>query len=300
MAKKKSPNGSMTYDESKIQTLSALEHIRLRPGMYIGRLGDGSHFEDGIYILIKEVVDNSVDEFIMESGNRITIRLKDNLVSVRDYGRGIPLGKVVECVSVINTGGKFNDDVFQFSVGLNGVGTKAVNALSSHFKVTSFREGTFFEAIFSQGKLESEKRGKSDESDGTLIEFIPDNSPNIFGEYAFQNEFIEERLWNYAYLNTGLTLDFNRKLFSSKNGLLDLLDKHVGGTASIKQSITATRRLNLPLPTPTTMGRTTSPTSTDNTPATGGPTSQLLKRGSLGGSTSSLRSRTAPPMYATA
>ena len=151
MAKKKSPNGSMTYDESKIQTLSALEHIRLRPGMYIGRLGDGSHFEDGIYILIKEVVDNSVDEFIMESGNRITIRLKDNLVSVRDYGRGIPLGKVVECVSVINTGGKFNDDVFQFSVGLNGVGTKAVNALSSHFKVTSFREGTFFEAIFSQG-----------------------------------------------------------------------------------------------------------------------------------------------------
>jgi topoisomerase-4 subunit B len=234
MAKKKSPNGSMTYDESKIQTLSALEHIRLRPGMYIGRLGDGSHFEDGIYILIKEVVDNSVDEFIMESGNRITIRLKDNLVSVRDYGRGIPLGKVVECVSVINTGGKFNDDVFQFSVGLNGVGTKAVNALSSHFKVTSFREGTFFEAIFSQGKLESEKRGKSDESDGTLIEFIPDNSPNIFGEYAFQNEFIEERLWNYAYLNTGLTLDFNRKLFSSKNGLLDLLDKHVGGDGLYK------------------------------------------------------------------
>ena len=133
MAKNKSPNGSVTYDESTIQTLSALEHIRARPGMYIGRLGDGSHFDDGIYILLKEVIDNSVDEFIMESGNRINIRLKDNLVSVRDFGRGIPLGKVVECVSVINTGGKFNDDVFQFSVGLNGVGTKAVNALSSYF-----------------------------------------------------------------------------------------------------------------------------------------------------------------------
>ncbi|NLA92453.1 MAG: type IIA DNA topoisomerase subunit B [Spirochaetales bacterium] len=234
MAKKKSPNGSVTYDESTIQTLSALEHIRARPGMYIGRLGDGSHFDDGIYILLKEVIDNSVDEFIMESGNRINIRLKDNLVSVRDFGRGIPLGKVVECVSVINTGGKFNDDVFQFSVGLNGVGTKAVNALSSYFKVTSFRDGRYFEAIFRQGQKESEKQGKTEERNGTLIEFIPDNSPNVFGEYAFQDEFIEERLWSYAYLNTGLTLDYNRKLFNSKNGLLDLLDKHVGSDGLYK------------------------------------------------------------------
>ncbi len=234
MAKKKSPNGSVTYDESTIQTLSALEHIRARPGMYIGRLGDGSHFDDGIYILLKEVIDNSVDEFIMESGSRINIRLKDNLVSVRDFGRGIPLGKVVECVSVINTGGKFNDDVFQFSVGLNGVGTKAVNALSSYFKVTSFRDGRYFEAIFRQGQKESEKQGKTEERNGTLIEFIPDNSPNVFGEYAFQDEFIEERLWSYAYLNTGLTLDYNRKLFNSKNGLLDLLDKHVGSDGLYK------------------------------------------------------------------
>jgi topoisomerase-4 subunit B len=202
--------------------------------MYIGRLGDGSHFDDGIYILLKEVIDNSVDEFIMESGNRINIRLKDNLVSVRDFGRGIPLGKVVECVSVINTGGKFNDDVFQFSVGLNGVGTKAVNALSSYFKVTSFRDGRYFEAIFRQGQKESEKQGKTEERNGTLIEFIPDNSPNVFGEYAFQDEFIEERLWSYAYLNTGLTLDYNRKLFNSKNGLLDLLDKHVGSDGLYK------------------------------------------------------------------
>ncbi len=234
MAKKKSPNGSVTYDESTIQTLSALEHIRARPGMYIGRLGDGSHFDDGIYILLKEVIDNSVDEFIMESGSRINIRLKDNLVSVRDFGRGIPLGKVVECVSVINTGGKFNDDVFQFSVGLNGVGTKAVNALSSYFKVTSFRDGRYFEAIFRQGQKESEKQGKTEERNGTLIEFIPDNSSNVFGEYAFQDEFIEERLWSYAYLNTGLTLDYNRKLFNSKNGLLDLLDKHVGSDGLYK------------------------------------------------------------------
>jgi len=218
----------MTYDESKIQTLSALEHIRLRPGMYIGRLGDGSHFEDGIYVLLKEVIDNSVDEFIMDCGARITIRQKENLVSIRDFGRGIPLGKVVECVSVINTGGKFNDDVFQFSVGLNGVGTKAVNALSSYFKVISFREGTFFEAIFKQGVLVKENRGKTEEPNGTLIEFTPDSSSDIFGDYSFHHEFIEERLWNYVYLNTGLTIDFNRKIFSSKNGLLDLLDKQVG------------------------------------------------------------------------
>ncbi|MGE0075757.1 MAG: ATP-binding protein, partial [Sphaerochaetaceae bacterium] len=228
MAKKKSAAGPAAYDESKIQTLSALEHIRLRPGMYIGRLGDGSHFEDGIYVLLKEVIDNSVDEFIMDYGARITIRVEGDKVSVRDFGRGIPLGKVIDCVSIINTGGKFNNEVFQFSVGLNGVGTKAVNALSSHFRVVSYREGAFFEATFSKGELISEKKGKSGEPNGTLIEFVPDHDPAIFGEYQYREEFIEERIWNYAYLNTGLSIDYNKKIFTSKHGLLDLLDKQVG------------------------------------------------------------------------
>lgn len=229
MAKKKSAAGpAVAYDESKIQTLSALEHIRLRPGMYIGRLGDGSHFEDGIYVLLKEVIDNSVDEFIMDHGARITIRLEQDMVSVRDYGRGIPLGKVIDCVSIINTGGKFNNEVFQFSVGLNGVGTKAVNALSSYFRVVSYRDGNTFEAVFTKGELSSSSKGRTKEPNGTLIEFIPDRDPSIFDNYTFTDEFIEERLWNYAYLNTGLSIDFNKKIFSSRNGLLDLLDKQVG------------------------------------------------------------------------
>ena len=228
MAKKTPPKGPHQYDESTIQSLSALEHIRLRPGMYIGRLGSGSHFEDGIYVLLKEVIDNSIDEFIMNHGSRIKISVIGDTVRVRDSGRGIPLGKVIDCVSIINTGGKFNDDVFQFSVGLNGVGTKAVNALSSYFRVVSYREGQFFEALFSHGVQVSENKGPTGEENGTLIEFIPDNSPKIFGEYEFDFAFIEERLWNYAYLNTGLTLEFNKKNFSSKNGLYDLLDKQVG------------------------------------------------------------------------
>jgi len=228
MAKKKSLAGPAAYDESKIQTLSALEHIRLRPGMYIGRLGDGSHYEDGIYVLLKEVIDNSVDEFIMNHGTRIEITLDDNKLTVRDYGRGIPLGKVIACVSIINTGGKFNDDVFQFSVGLNGVGTKAVNALSSFFRVVSHREGRFSEAVFEYGKLIKEKSGKTTERDGTLIEFIPDSSSDAFGEYSFDSDFIIERLWNYAYLNAGLTLVFNKQSFVSRHGLLDLLNKQVG------------------------------------------------------------------------
>ncbi|MCK5226602.1 MAG: ATP-binding protein, partial [Desulfobulbaceae bacterium] len=157
-----------TYDESKIKTLSSLEHIRLRPGMYIGRLGNGSHPDDGIYILLKEVVDNAVDEFIMGAGKRITIRVDDDgSVRIRDFGRGIPLGKLVECVSVINTGAKYNTDVFQFSVGLNGVGTKAVNALSETFQITSFRDGEFARAIFADGVLQEEERGKAKEKDGT-------------------------------------------------------------------------------------------------------------------------------------
>jgi len=223
MAKKTSD-----YDESKIKTLSSLEHIRLRTGMYIGRLGDGSNPDDGIYVLVKEVIDNSIDEFIMGNGRQIDIALKNNTVTVRDYGRGIPLGKVVECVSIINTGAKYNSDVFQFSVGLNGVGTKAVNALSSHFRVMSVRDGKCAEAIFERGVLKSERKGtvKGDVKDGTLVEFIPDET--LFNDYEFNLEFLQKRLWNYAYLNAGLTLNFNGEKYISKNGLLDLLDAEIG------------------------------------------------------------------------
>lgn len=262
------------YDESKIQTLSPLEHIRLRSGMYIGRLGDGSNKNDGIYILLKEVVDNAVDEFIMGNGNKIVIEIvpggagtgntgtekngankgssakirsdlgsksvtsaepavadttiiKGGRVRVRDYGRGIPLGKVVDCVSIINTGAKYNDDVFQFSVGLNGVGTKAVNALSSYFKVVSVREGKCAEAVFQRGKLISQRTGKvkAGTADGTFIEFEPDTE--IFGSYAFNMEFVEKRLWNYAYLNAGLSLVCNGQEYKSDKGLLDLLSKEL-------------------------------------------------------------------------
>ena len=209
------------YDESKIKTLSSLEHIRLRTGMYIGRIGDGSHYDDGCYILLKEVIDNAVDEYIMGAGKEIQIGIDDKAVTVRDFGRGIPLGKVVDCVSQINTGAKYNDDVFQFSVGLNGVGTKAVNALSKEFLVKSFREGQFVEASFKQGKLKNEKKGKATEPDGTLIRFEPD--PAIFKEVDFRPEHVERRLRHYSYLNTGLKLIYNGKTFQSRNGLLDLV-----------------------------------------------------------------------------
>lgn len=215
------------YDENSVKTLDALSHIRLRSGMYIGRLGDGSHPDDGIYIMLKEVIDNSVDEFIMKNGKKIEIEIDEaeGSVSIRDYGRGIPLGKVVECVSQINTGAKYNDDVFQFSVGLNGVGTKAVNALSSHFKVRSHRDGQFVEAVFSKGVKLTEKKGKTSEENGTYVEFIPD--VEIFKKYRFQKEYILKRLWHYAYLNTGLVLYMNGEAIESKNGLLDLLNEEV-------------------------------------------------------------------------
>ncbi len=215
------------YDESTVKTLDALSHIRLRSGMYIGRLGDGSHPDDGIYIMLKEVIDNSVDEFIMKHGKKIIIELDPNtpLITVRDFGRGIPLGKVIDCVSQINTGAKYNDDVFQFSVGLNGVGTKAVNALSSHFMVKSFREGEYLEANFEKGKLLGQKKGKTKEEDGTYVEFTPD--PEIFKKYKFQSEYIIRRLKHYSYLNTGLTLVFNGEEIKSENGLLDLLNEEV-------------------------------------------------------------------------
>lgn len=215
------------YDESTVKTLDALAHIRLRPGMYIGRLGDGSHPDDGIYIMLKEVIDNSVDEFIMKHGKKIEIQVdaENGKVMVRDFGRGIPLGKVVDCVSQINTGAKYNDDVFQFSVGLNGVGTKAVNALSSHFLVRSFRDGQSVEACFEQGILKEQKSSKTKEQDGTYIEFIPDVA--VFKKHRFQNEYLLKRMWHYAYLNTGLTLIFNGEPIASEGGLLDLLKEEV-------------------------------------------------------------------------
>lgn len=215
-------NKKHIYDESKIKTLSSLEHIRARTGMYIGRTGNGSHYDDGIYVLVKEVVDNAVDEFIMGHGKKIEITVEDDTVNVRDYGRGIPLGKVVECVSRINTGAKYNDDVFQFSVGLNGVGTKAVNALSSYFVVRSHRDGQFVEARFNQGLLEVEERGAArNEEDGTFISFCPD--PEIFKNYRFRDDHIERRLRFYSYLNAGLTLLFNGRRIVSSGGLLDLI-----------------------------------------------------------------------------
>ena len=216
----------VAYDEKAIQTLDALEHIRLRTGMYIGRLGDGSHAQDGIYVMLKEVIDNSVDEFIMGVGKKIEIARDGERVSVRDYGRGIPLGKVVECVSQINTGGKYNDDVFQFSVGLNGVGTKAVNALSSEFEVVSHRDGQFVRAQFSRGKLLSEKKGRQEAPDGTSVSFVPD--PEIFGRYSWHEDFIAHRLRYYAFLNAGLKLVYGGESFQSKNGLADLLAQEIG------------------------------------------------------------------------
>lgn len=219
------------YDESKIKTLSSLEHIRLRTGMYIGRIGDGSHYDDGCYILLKEVIDNAIDEYIMGHGREVDIKIDGTKVSVRDYGRGIPLGKVVDCVSKINTGAKYNDEVFQFSVGLNGVGTKAVNALSNVFRVRSHRDGQFVEAWFKQGKLKGEKNGKqANEPDGTYIEFEPD--PEVFKQVEFRPEFVERRLRHYSYLNSGLKLHYNGKTFQSKNGLFDLVMENLQSDGS--------------------------------------------------------------------
>ena len=221
-AKAKKSEKKHIYDESKIKTLSSLEHIRLRTGMYIGRIGDGTHYDDGGYILLKEVIDNAIDEFIMGYGKEVEIKIKDNVVSVRDFGRGIPLGKVIDCVSRINTGAKYNDDVFQFSVGLNGVGTKAVNALSQKFTVRSHRKGKFVEGVFRKGKLRKENDGAcKDQPDGTFISFEPD--PEIFKKLQFREDLVEKRLRHYSYLNTGLKLIYNGKSFKSRNGLLDLV-----------------------------------------------------------------------------
>lgn len=215
------------YDESKVKTLSSIEHIRLRTGMYIGRIGTGAHYDDGCYILLKEVIDNAIDEFIMGFGKQVEIKVEGNRVRVRDFGRGIPLGKVVDCVSQINTGAKYNNEVFQFSVGLNGVGTKAVNALAKDFTVRSHRDGEFAEATFKQGKLKKENRGKTTEPNGTLVEFEPD--PTIFKDSEFRPEFIEKRLRHYSYLNSGLRLIYNGTEFVSRRGLMDLVLEDLAG-----------------------------------------------------------------------
>jgi topoisomerase-4 subunit B len=210
------------YNDSSIKSLDWREHIRLRPGMYIGKLGDGSAKDDGIYVLVKEVMDNSIDEHMMGYGKTIDVKITDQRVIVRDYGRGIPLGKVIDCVSKINTGGKYDSGAFQKSVGLNGVGTKAVNALANYFKVQSFREGQTKLAEFKKGILTHEARlAKSDDRNGTIITFEPDNT--MFKNYHFIPEYMDDLMWNYAFLNAGLIINFNGKKFYSKDGLLDLL-----------------------------------------------------------------------------
>ena len=217
-----------SYNEDSIKSLDWKEHIRMRPGMYIGKLGDGSAFDDGIYVLLKEVMDNSIDEFMMGEGKKIQVWVKEGVVSIRDYGRGIPLGKVVDVVSKINTGGKYDSEAFKKSIGLNGVGTKAVNALSNQFKVISFRDGQCKTAEFNRGELLKEsKLQATNEANGTYVEFTPDDS--IFKKYHFIHEYIDKMLWNYAFLNTGLTLHFNGNVYKSDNGLKDLLEKNISG-----------------------------------------------------------------------
>lgn len=212
------------YTEESIRSLDWKEHIRLRPGMYIGKLGDGSAADDGIYVLLKEVIDNSIDEYMMGYGKQINITIENNTVTVRDYGRGIPLGKVIDVVSKINTGAKYDSKAFQKSVGLNGVGAKAVNALSEYFKIESIRDGKNKIAEFEKGVLIKEyKEGKTNEPNGTVVTFVPDHS--IFNHYRFVYEYIDNLLWNYCYLNAQLLIIFNGKKFISKNGLLDLLNK---------------------------------------------------------------------------
>ena len=215
----------LNYSEDNIRSLDWKEHIRLRPGMYIGKLGDGSAYDDGIYVLLKEILDNSIDEFVMGSGRTIEVTVTDAKVSIRDYGRGIPLGKVIECVSKMNTGGKYDSKAFQKSVGLNGVGTKATNALSSNFVVQSYRDGRTKKAEFSKGELILDQPEiETTQRNGTLVTFYPDDS--IFRHYRYIPEFVESMIWNYVFLNSGLTVNFNGKKFYSERGLYDLLTRN--------------------------------------------------------------------------
>ncbi|MFZ1688746.1 MAG: DNA topoisomerase IV subunit B [Flavobacteriales bacterium] len=216
------------YEDEHIRTLDWKEHIRLRPGMYIGKLGDGSSYDDGIYILLKEVLDNCVDEYVMGHGRKVEVKIEGDTVSVRDYGRGIPLGKVVDVVSKINTGAKYDSKAFKKSVGLNGVGTKAVNALSKTFRVESIRDGRIKRASFDMGHLvKEEKEQKTDQANGTFVEFVPDEA--MFKHFQYRDVHVERLLWNYCYLNTGLSIHYNGQRFQSKNGLLDLLVTKMDG-----------------------------------------------------------------------
>ncbi|MBQ1971309.1 MAG: type IIA DNA topoisomerase subunit B, partial [Treponema sp.] len=223
-------NSSVTYDEDSILHLEGLEHIRLRPGMYIGSLGDGSNENDGIYILLKEGIDNAVDEFSQGFGNRIDIEIKDGRVKIRDYGRGIPLGKLEDCVSNVNTGAKYNNSVFKQAIGMNGVGIKATNALSSYFRAASVRDGKMAVVEYERGEKKSGNVGnaKPGVKNGTYLEFVPDTQ--LFGKYQFNMEMVEKRLWNYAYLNPGLLIHCNDKDYISENGLQDLLTHEMGET----------------------------------------------------------------------
>ena len=227
-ATSKVENSSVTYDEDSIIHLEGLEHIRLRPGMYIGSLGDGSNENDGIYILLKEGIDNAIDEFTHGHGNRIDIEIKDGRVKIRDYGRGIPLGKLEDCVSNVNTGAKYNNSVFKQSIGMNGVGIKATNALSSYFRAASVRDGKMAVVEFERGEKKSSNVGnaKPGVKNGTYLEFVPDTQ--LFGKYQFNMEMVEKRLWNYAYLNPGLLIHCNDKDYISENGLQDLLTHEMG------------------------------------------------------------------------
>jgi topoisomerase IV subunit B len=218
------------YSEDQVRTLEWNEHIQTRPGMYIGKLGDGASQDDGIYVLIKEIIDNSIDEFVMGNGRRIDINIDEKTVTIRDYGRGIPLGKVIECVSRINTGAKYDSVAFKKSVGLNGVGSKAVNALSSYFKVQSIRDGKTKIAEFSQGVIVNDlPEMQTEERNGTLVTFTPDTA--YFGNFHFIPEYVEKLLWNYVFLNNGISIYYNGERFYSKNGLLDLLERNINGDA---------------------------------------------------------------------
>ena len=217
---------TVSYTDDNIRHLSDMEHVRTRPGMYIGRLGDGNLPEDGIYVLLKEVIDNSIDEFKMKSGDRIEIDVEENLrVSVRDYGRGIPQGKLVEAVSMLNTGGKYDSKAFKKSVGLNGVGLKAVNALSAHFEVKSYREGKVRSITFEKGEIKTDQTDKTKDETGTYVYFEPDNT--LFKNYSFHDDIVETMLRNYTYLNAGLTIMYNGRRIKSRNGLEDLLNDNM-------------------------------------------------------------------------
>lgn len=223
---------SEKYNEDSIRSLDWKEHIRLRPGMYIGKLGDGASQDDGIYVLIKEIIDNSIDEFVMGCGNTIDITIHDRKVCIRDYGRGMPLGKVIDCVSKINTGAKYDSKVFKKAVGLNGVGAKAVNAMSEYFKVQSVREGKTKIVEYKKGELINDELIKNDDSKtGTIITFIPDEE--IFGKIHYISQYVEKLLWNYVFLNNGLTINFNGEKFYAKNGLLDLLERNINGNGPL-------------------------------------------------------------------